>query len=448
MKRGILGFAVAVMVFGLSAISSFAATGTVTAETAKIRESASTDSTVVGSTKKGSKIDIVGAEKDSSGTTWYKVPVSGGSYGYVRSDLVETSDNISVTETTTTTTATTTTQAEKPAATVPTAIGEQAATVTCDSNVKVRAGASTKHDVVTSLPNGTAITLIGEASDAAGNKWYQLQCEYNGKNIEGYIRSDLITIGAPSTETEEGEAGTQDGQEGTETEGMDAENPEGEAPEETYEEPVAEHRDYEVVYTPDAENPDTGKYYLYNNLEGTMADVEALFQTVTDANTKLADLEASASQKNIVIIILAVVIVLLFGGITFLILRLKNAYDYDYEDEEEEEEVYEEPVVRRRRREPDGEVRTEREVRPEREMRQERAERGQNAERPERRERVREQGTERNEERSRVRAEQQERRSVNAQDSGARRAPRKAQNFLTDDDEFEFEFLNMDDKDL
>ena len=27
-------------------------------------------------------------------------------------------------------------------------------------------------------------------------------------------------------------------------------------------------------------------------------------------------------------------------------------------------------------------------------------------------------------------------------------AARKAQNFLVDDDEFEFEFLNMDDKDL
>ena len=27
-------------------------------------------------------------------------------------------------------------------------------------------------------------------------------------------------------------------------------------------------------------------------------------------------------------------------------------------------------------------------------------------------------------------------------------APRKTQNFLVDDDEFEFEFLNMDDKDL
>lgn len=455
MKRGILGFVVAVMVFGLSAISSFAATGTVTADTAKIREKASTDSTVVGSTRKGSKIDIVGAEKDGSGMTWYKVPVSGGAYGYVRGDLVETSDNISVTETATTTTATT--QEEKPAATVPTAIGEQAATVTCDSNVKVRAGASTKHDVVTSLPNGTEITLIGEANDAAGNKWYQLRCEYNGKSIEGYIRSDLITIGTAAPEAGEGEVTAEGGDQSAE--GTEAENPDDmqqeEVPEETYEEPVAEHRDYEVVYTPDAENPDAGKYYLYNNIDGTMADVEVLFQTVTDANTKLADMEASASQKNIVIIILAVVIVLLFGGITFLILRLKNAYEYDYEDEEEEdEEAYEEPVVRRRQRETDGEgrpERIERNVRSEREMRPERRERERDAERSELRERVREQGAERGAERNRVRqdrAEQPERRSVNMPESGVKRAPRKAQNFLTDDDEFEFEFLNMDDKDL
>ena len=64
MKKGILGFAVAIMVFGLSTISSLAATGTVTAGTAKIREKASTDSSVVASTSKGAKIDIVEASAD------------------------------------------------------------------------------------------------------------------------------------------------------------------------------------------------------------------------------------------------------------------------------------------------------------------------------------------------------------------------------------------------
>lgn len=455
MKKGILGFAVAIMVFGLSTISSLAATGTVTAGTAKIREKASTDSSVVASTSKGAKIDIVGAEKDSSGTVWYKVPVSGGSYGYVRSDLVETSDKIDVTDNSST--SSTSTSTSKPEATVPTAIGEQAATVKCSSNVKVRAGASTQHDVVTSLPNGTAITLIGEANDAAGNKWYQLRCEYNGKTIEGYIRSDLIAIGSNASATngtDSTDAASADGSEAVDgaevTDGAEAENPdasqEGDGSEEApAEEP--EHNDYEVVYMTDTENPDTGKYYLYNNIDGTMADVEVLFSSVTTANENVARLESESSQKNIVIIILAVVIVLLFIGLTILIIKLRGAYEYDYDDEDDEEEE-EEPAPRRRRRDyQEDEV----EERPRRQERAGKATREEEM-RPARRERGREEVLEREGRPSRngnpERQGQPVRRHAENNEGTVKKAPRKAQNFLTDDDEFEFEFLNMDDKDI
>lgn len=455
MKKGILGFTVAIMVFGLSTISSLAATGTVTAGTAKIREKASTDSSVVASTSKGAKIDIVGAEKDSSGTVWYKVPVSGGSYGYVRSDLVETSDTISVTDNSQTAAASTTSEStSKPEATVPTAIGEQAATVKCSSNVKVRAGASTQHDVVTSLPDGTAITLIGEANDTAGNKWYQLRCEYNGKNIEGYIRSDLIAIGSnTSTDGTENTDSTGDGTENTDgTENPDAENPDasqevGDTEETPEEEPAPEHNDYEVVYMTDTENPDTGKYYLYNNIDGTMADVEVLFSTVTTANENVAKLETESSQKNIIIIILAVVIVLLFIGVTILIIKLKGAYEYDYEDEDEDEE-FEEPAPRRRRREASEED-TDHPRRPERSQRPLEE---QNEGHPVRRERVREEAPEKEGRPARNRNPERQgqpvRRPAENNEGTVKKAPRKAQNFLADDDEFEFEFLNMDDKDL
>lgn len=455
MKKGILGFAVAIMVFGLSTISSLAATGTVTAGTAKIREKASTDSSVVASTSKGAKIDIVGAEKDSSGTVWYKVPVSGGSYGYVRSDLVETSDKIDVTDNSST--SSTSTSTSKPEATVPTAIGEQAATVKCSSNVKVRAGASTQHDVVTSLPNGTAITLIGEANDAAGNKWYQLRCEYNGKTIEGYIRSDLIAIGSNASAangTDSTDAASADGSEAVDgaevTDGAEAENPdasqEGDGSEEAPEE-QPEHNDYEVVYMTDTENPDTGKYYLYNNIDGTMADVEVLFSSVTTANENVARLESESSQKNIVIIILAVVIVLLFIGLTILIIKLRGAYEYDYDDEDDEEEE-EEPAPRRRRRDyQEDEV----EERPRRQERAGKATREEEM-RPARRERGREEVPEREGRPSRngnpERQGQPVRRHAENNEGTVKKAPRKAQNFLTDDDEFEFEFLNMDDKDI
>ena len=425
MKKRLLGFVVAVMVFGLSAISSFAATGTVTAKTANIREKANMDSTVIASTAKGSKVDIVGAEKDSSGTVWYKVPVAGGSYGYVRADLIETKDTVEVSSSAASEPAAT---QEKPAATVPTAIGEQQATVKCDTNVKIRSGASTSHDVVTSLPNGTSITLIGEASDAAGNKWYQLKCSYNNKDIEGYIRSDLITIGA----AESAATGSQDGEQTVD--GEDAGNGESENMDETQqpeeevipEEPVEEHNDYEIVYMEDTNNPGEFHYYLYDNLDGTRRDVEVLLQAVSVSNENMNVLQGEVSRAKIIIIVLAVVIVLLFAGLTVLFIKLRGANDYDYEEDYGEEEVedFEEPAPRKRR-----------------------TRREEPVEEPVQRERNREQGRQR-----RVPRERSVEHEVYAEKAPApqkaERTPRKAQNFLTDDDEFEFEFLNMDDKDL
>lgn len=217
-KKGLAGMVMAAGVFCMAAISCFAAEGKVIAETAKIRAQASTDSEVVGSTVKGKVIDILGAAKDSGGTVWYKVAVSGGGYGYIRGDLVETSANIPISETSGQTASNNSSGGggSKPADTVPTAIGEQQATVKSGNNARVRSGASTKHDTVASLPSGTAITLIGEANDNSGNKWYQITCNYNNKTVEGYVRSDLVVLGAAAGEG---------GGENTSPEG--GENPEG-----------------------------------------------------------------------------------------------------------------------------------------------------------------------------------------------------------------------------
>ena len=95
--KGMLGVAVFVLFFTCQVLIGEAAEGKVTAETAKIRAQASTDSEVVGSTVKGKTIDILGAVKDASGMVWYKVSVTNGGYGYIRSDLVQTSDTIEVT---------------------------------------------------------------------------------------------------------------------------------------------------------------------------------------------------------------------------------------------------------------------------------------------------------------------------------------------------------------
>lgn len=414
--KGFLGIAVCMMVFCINGFVSQAAEGKVIADTAKIRSEASTSSEVIGSTSKGKTVDIVGAVKDSSGTVWYKVPNGNNTYGYIRSDLIETSETITVAENTSSSTSTENTS--KPAETVPTAIGEQQATIS-ESSARIRSGASTQHDTVTSLPEGTTITLIGEASDSAGNKWYQMTCNYNNKTVEGYVRSDLIAIGAPVEDTSESEESDTDEETGTETtEGAVDGTVESSIEEPAEEEPAEpEYNDYEVVYN-------DGVYWLYNNIDSTMMKVSEVLNVVNTANDNNEKLQNQVQNGKIIIVILAVIIVILVVVITILIIKMKDLYYEEYEDEEEEEE----PVVLKKNRRMES-IEEEEPVKKKRSMAPETI-----------------QGKEKT---LKVKKEvQPELRAAEKQEPARKQISRKAQNFLLDDDEFEFEFLNMDEKDF
>ncbi len=448
--KGIAAVAFMAVIFYMTAFTSLAAEGTVTAETVNIRKETSTDSEVVGSTVKGKKIDILEAVKDSSGTVWYKVAISGGGYGYIRSDCVSTTETITVSETSTITTDAGTTA--KPADTVPTSIGEQQAVISAQTNVRVRTGASTQHDTVTSLPNGTPITLIGEANDSQGKKWYQITCDYNGRKIEGYV---LASLTAPSSGESTSEGTNEGSQEGGQTEGNPEGTEGGENPEQTPEEgtegtpeesagetppeaPQEEHKDYEIVY----EQNESGEYeYFFNNyIAGNQQSVSNLL-AVVESNEKL---QGQIKTGKIIIIVLAVVIVLLFIVITVLIFKVRDlSYEYDEDEDEEEEEEEPAPVKKRVRR------RTEEEEEPPVKKRvKKQAEEEDDA--PVRRKKPAASGTAERPVRSgRPRAkEEKELYAAEKKEPVKKPVARKPQNFLVDDDEFEFEFLNMDDKDL
>ena len=444
MLKGLAACVAVLLIFGMTALRALAAEGEITAETAKIRAQANTSSEVVGSTVKGKKIDILEVVQDSSGTKWYKVSVAGGGYGYIREDLVKTSENLTATSTVTTAAEQPETPAEKPADTVPTAIGEQAATIKCESSVTVRSGASTSHAKVSSLPNGTQITLIGEANDNAGNKWYQMTCNYNNRTIEGYIRSDLITIGGTAGEGEGGGETPAEGEEPAEGEAPaegEGENPEGEgegtepdvAPEES-------HNDYEIRWAQNQDNEEYD-YFLYDNVAGNRMRLSEVMNAVTASNESIQKLESEADRNKIIIIVLAGVIVLLFVIITILIFKIRSLYyeDYDDEDEEEDEEEEEVPVRRRVKKRIEEEEEEPVPVRKKRPVpqRDETAPKREGQARRETDRPVRQK-----------RAAEPELRAAERKEGVKRPASRKPQNFLVDDDEFEFEFLNMDDKDI
>ncbi len=444
--KEILGIVAMLLIFSLNGFICEAAEGKVTAETAKIRAEASTTSEVIGSTTKGKTVDIVGAVKDASGAVWYKVPNGNNTYGYIRSDLIETSDTIEITETTASSTASGSSNEStaKPAETVPTPIEEKQAAVSVEKAV-VRTGASKQHDSIISLPKGTGVTLVGEASDGSGNKWYQITCEYNGRSIKGYVRSDLVTVGAPASaggennnaggenggdsNSDANSDGNTDGENGGEQ--TDGENEgsgdgtEGEGNEQPSETPQSEHNDYEVVY-------DDETYWLYDNNNGTMMSVTNLLQVVDQANENSESLQGQIKNGKIIIIVLAVIIVLLVAAVTVLIFKLRDAYYYEEEYEEEEEEEEEEiPVEPKKKKKPVVEE-SEEESAPPRKKKVRENEMEPEAERPEKH-------------RTSQNAELQ---ATEKKQTVKKTSQRKAQNFLVDDDEFEFEFLNMDDKDL
>lgn len=435
--KGLAICAVALCIYGMTALSAFAAEGEITVDTAKIRAQANTSSEVVGSTVKGKKIDILEVVQDASGMKWYKVSVAGGGYGYIREDLVKTSETLTATSTVSATTNQPAASTNQPAATVPTAIDEQSAVIKCESNATIRSGASTSHAKVTSLPNGTAITLIGEASDNAGNKWYQITCSYNNRTVEGYIRSDLITVGAAGGEGEGGE--NPEGENPEDGENPEGENPEGEGtPEEPEYTPEESHNDYEIRWAQNQDNEEYD-YFLYDNLAGNRMRLSEVMNVVTSSNESIQKLEDEAGRNKIIIIVLAGVIVLLFVIITVMIFKIRSLYYEDYDEEDEEEEEEEEIPVRKKVKKRVVEEDEEEPV-PVRKKRPA----------PSKEETAsRREGQTRNDGQARPkRTTEPELRAAEKKEGARRPASRKPQNFLVDDDEFEFEFLNMDDKDL
>lgn len=144
----------------------------VNASSVNVRSGAGTNNGVVATLALNTSLTVVGEEKDGSGATWYKVKYDGGE-GYMHSDYVTISDDNNNNNNNN---GGTTTE-------------PRTGTVNGDY-VNVRTGAGTDNSRVTSLSNGTAVTIVGEEKDGSGATWYKIN--YAGGS--GYMHSDYITV--------------------------------------------------------------------------------------------------------------------------------------------------------------------------------------------------------------------------------------------------------------
>ncbi|MCR4755642.1 MAG: SH3 domain-containing protein [Lachnospiraceae bacterium] len=352
--------------FGGDLNQALAATITVTDGPCRIRSDASTTSEAISSVDNGKKLDVLGEVTASDGYTWYKVKVEGDKTGYIRADLVSTpdgsvssSDSSSKTETKKEETKTETKKEEtktetkkeetkkeetksepEPAAEV---VESDAVTgsVSADS-VTVRSNASTKSDKKASAGNGQEVTITGEATGSDGKTWYQVSYEDNGKSIEGFIRSDFLTVTATKADQE------------AEEEPVEEEVPE-------VPETPAVSNDYEVKYEANSEGIE--EWFLYDHINGTKQSINNIHDVMQQSLNPVVDDRGEVKTMKIIIIVMAVIMLLLIAAVAILLFRLRDSYedfgdiddDYD-EDEEDEEEIEEmddeEDDYDRRRRAP------------------------------------------------------------------------------------------------
>ena len=460
-RRFLTGLAMALSITSMLWCESFVsradATGKVTVGSAKIRQSTDTASEVIGSTSQGKTVTIKSQVTDAAGVAWYEVYIDSNKTGYIRADLVESNNDGDIPQSTASAPETTSDNASDNGqsdatltdggtessgggtgaeAAAETAMDAQYAALTVNSNVRTKP--SKDSAAVTKLNEGTQVIVSGQSNGNDGKTWYFVTFTgADGAEKTGFIRSDLLTLGEMLPPPAE---------------------PETPAEPEAPVEPVTPvNNDYELVYK-DAE----GEWYLLDNTAGGEFSYEHKLSQLLDAVNNQSE-EASEDAKTlvkqrIVIVVLVVLAVALIIAVIIMAVKLRDAYYEDYEDDEDDEEEEEEaPVRRRRRAEEEEETPARRRRRPEEEeeapvRRRRRPEeeeetpvrrrrRPEEEETPARRRRRPEE--EETPARRRRRAEEEEEK---AQAGAAAAAKRKSKNFLLDDDEFEFEFLNMDEK--
>ncbi len=477
-----MALAVAATVFAGATITGFAytqTTGTVISDNVKVRSAASTTASQVSSLKNGDVVDIVDEATDSSGYVWYKIYVNKSEFGYVRSDLVNKKGGAS----NTTATATSTTNAASLPETAATATEQRNATALSDS-VNVRKGAGTAYDSVGKISKGDTVLITGEANGTDGKTWYQVSF---GDGKTGFVRSDLVAVSDTPVETGE----NPEGGESSEGEYTEGEGSEGGEEQSSNAADTTGDGAYSLFYTTDEEG--NGVWYLYDNFGGYRVKVKELIEAAQSADAVNSLRKTSSTYKKIAIA-LAILAIVLIAGIVILALKLRDSIYYEDEEEEEydhyaarrqnreelprsarnsdnaRDEKPERPFRRNADAEDDRQPRRaaeDRVVRPvrrsaedeyeKRPLRRQAAE----EERPSRRdaedsrplrrqdraEKPADEGFEERSSRSPLREaqERQARRQSRADEERAAAPKRKARNFVGDDDDFEFEFLDLDD---
>ena len=320
-----LVFSIGLFADGLSIVSHAESAGRITsASGANARKSASTSSEVVASYKQNEVISIRSQIQATDGYIWYEIHVDDQKIGYVRSDLVEITDG-----------STPPTSAQvAPSTPAPSGGGAVSVEIPNDlvqlnpvsatvanggsGGVRIRSKVSTKGQIITSVQNGAALTVTGQAAsqDGDGKTWYYVNFISDGTQVTGFIRSDFVKLSEDPTPYTEP----------TEEPDVPDETP----PVETTPAQPETTQDYGLLYQDGA-----WKLAVYNTENPGTYDIDQLLRMVASNQETYEDMQSSIKGQKVAIVILVILLVAAAGAVGFLLYKIKDMMDSAYFNEVE-----------------------------------------------------------------------------------------------------------------
>lgn len=278
--------------------------GKITVNSAIIRSEASTSSERIGSAKKDNTVTITGQVQGADGKTWYEVWVNSSTKGYIRSDLLEIIEG----ETPAATNSPVTPAPDTPVEVTP--VNPVSATVTGGTSVRIRSNASTNSQELAKVSNEHALTVTGQAKGTDGFLWYQVSFISNGTQITGFIRSNFVML------SEELVSVTQDPPTGD----PETTQPPEKTPEATQPPEENKTKEYDTIFH-------GGEWKLYKPETNDSYSIEMLLS---------GNVKTVKTQKTI-IIILVILLVAAVAAVGYLIFKLKDMMDSAYFNQVESE---------------------------------------------------------------------------------------------------------------
>lgn len=150
----------------------------------RVRKSATIGSEILAGLEKGAEVTSQGTTTGSDGSKWTKVTFTKDGTkitGYIRSDLL-TSNKPSSSSSSSSSSSTTDSEYLYVSA----------------SSVHVRSGANPSADSVAGLSKGAEVKVKSTKTGTDGRQWTKVSFTQDGKKIQGYIRSDLLTSEKPA----------------------------------------------------------------------------------------------------------------------------------------------------------------------------------------------------------------------------------------------------------